>query len=131
MPRFALLRHDHPALHWDLMLEAGNALWTWRLPRPLEDGDDQSAERIGDHRLIYLDYEGPVSGGRGMVACEDRGDYRGVEQADGRLVVELHGGRLRGRLELTRQRGADWRAQFFATDGRGGAAAARGSIDRP
>ena len=28
MPRFVLLRHDHPELHWDLMFEAGAALWT-------------------------------------------------------------------------------------------------------
>jgi hypothetical protein len=28
---------------------------------------DLEAERIADHRAIYLDYEGPISGGRGGV----------------------------------------------------------------
>ena len=34
MPRFVILEHDHPVVHWDLMLEAGEALRTWRLAAP-------------------------------------------------------------------------------------------------
>ena len=36
MPRFVILEHDHPSLHWDFILEVGEVLWTWRLsaPRP-------------------------------------------------------------------------------------------------
>ena len=26
MPRYVILEHDHPVLHWDLMLEAGGVL---------------------------------------------------------------------------------------------------------
>ena len=29
--RFVILTHDHPFLHWDLMLEADGVLRTWRL----------------------------------------------------------------------------------------------------
>src|SRR5437879_2020084 len=38
MRRFVILEHDHPQLHWDLMLEAGPALRTWRLSAPLAAG---------------------------------------------------------------------------------------------
>ena len=31
MPRFVILEHDHPHLHWDLMLEADGSLHAWRL----------------------------------------------------------------------------------------------------
>jgi hypothetical protein len=31
MPRYIVLTHDHPFLHWDLMLECGERLRTWRL----------------------------------------------------------------------------------------------------
>jgi hypothetical protein len=89
------------------------------------------AERISDHRLAYLDYEGPVSGGRGTVACEDRGEYHALDLSAGRVVVELQGAAVRGRMEMTHVDGDRWRAQFFATAGPDGAAAARGSIAPP
>ena len=67
MPRFVVLEHDHPALHWDLMLEGDGVLRTWRLDAPPEPGKTVRATSSFDHRLIYLDYEGPISGGRGCV----------------------------------------------------------------
>src|SRR5947209_8228766 len=76
MPRFVILEHDHPTLHWDLMLETGPVLKTWRLGKPPElAGERIEMMPIGDHRLFYLDYEGHVSGGRGTVRRWDRGEY--------------------------------------------------------
>src|SRR5258705_9929861 len=92
MPCFVILEHDHPHLHWDLMLEVGDVLWTWRLERPPRDGPETiPAERIGDHRLAYLDYEGPVSGGRGFVKRWDWGTYDLLEGRQDRLRLELQG----------------------------------------
>ncbi|HLQ45321.1 MAG TPA: hypothetical protein VK137_11370, partial [Planctomycetaceae bacterium] len=31
MPRFAILIHDHPFLHWDLLVEQAGVLQAWRL----------------------------------------------------------------------------------------------------
>ena len=68
MPRFVLLEHDHPEQHWDFMLEHEGVLKTWRLARmPACAGESIPALALGDHRLAYLDYEGPVSGARGQV----------------------------------------------------------------
>ncbi len=76
MPRFVILEHDHPFLHWDLMLEDGSVLKTWRLAQaPEQGGKPIEAAPLGDHRALYLDYEGPVSGGRGMVRRWDAGEY--------------------------------------------------------
>src|SRR5207253_10100415 len=76
VPRFVILEHDHPELHWDLMLEVGDVLWTWRLcGDPETVGEAIPAQRIGEHRLLYLDYEGPVRGGRGTVRRWDAGTY--------------------------------------------------------
>jgi len=91
--RFAILTHDHPFFHWDLLLEAGEVAWTWRL---LDEPDSQRhprAERIADHRLLYLDYEGPVSGGRGEVTRWDFGTYRVIDESTGELTVLLAGSR--------------------------------------
>src|SRR5207248_11451375 len=60
MPRFAILEHDHPHRHWDLLLEAGPVLRSWRLSAPPGAADDLAAEPTPDHRPLYLDYEGPV-----------------------------------------------------------------------
>ncbi len=66
--RFAVLRHDHPFLHWDLLLEDGAEAATWRLLRQPVFGEPIAAELLAPHRLMYLSYAGPVSGGRGHVS---------------------------------------------------------------
>lgn len=65
--RFVILEHDHPFLHWDLLMQKGDALKAWRLLEAVQVGAWLSSESIPDHRLKYLDYEGPVSGDRGTV----------------------------------------------------------------
>ena len=110
MPRFVILTHDHPYLHWDLMLEAGPALRTWRLASLPAPGETAAATALGDHRRAYLDYEGPISGGRGTVTRWDGGTYEWIEARPERLEVRLDGARLRGRLVLERIDGEKWNA---------------------
>jgi hypothetical protein len=102
MPRFVVLTHDHPFLHWDLLLEQDGALRTWRLAQPPEGDGPIDAEELADHRLAYLDYEGPVSGGRGTVARWDVGTYETIELTAERVVVRLAGEKSRGAAELRR-----------------------------
>ena len=109
MPRFVILEHDHPVLHCDLMLEAGEVLQTWRLPRPPEPGLMMEATALGDHRPAYLAYEGPVSGNRGTVKRWDAGDFE--EAADSTAItrcVLLNGQRVQGRMVLAQGAGAKW-----------------------
>jgi hypothetical protein len=117
MPRFVILTHDHPFLHWDLMLEKEAVLRTWRLLQAPGGLGLIPAEGLPDHRLAYLDYEGPVTGNRGTVQAFDRGEYVVVVEADGLLELELQGEKLRGRATLRREvESADW-AFEFAPDG--------------
>ena len=97
MPRFVVLEHDHPELHWDLMLEGNGVLRTWRLTAPPEAGRAVRAAASFDHRLFYLDHEGPVSGGRGSVKRWDSGTFALEGDSSEQLVVYFEGGRLRGR----------------------------------
>jgi hypothetical protein len=109
MPRFVVLTHDHPTLHWDFMIERGTSLGTWRLAHSPDIGVPIGAEPLADHRLAYLDYEGPVSGGRGEVRRWDRGEYESIETTAERLVVRLIGERLRGVASLERTAdGSTW-----------------------
>jgi hypothetical protein len=100
VPRFVVLEHDWPAPHWDFLLEAGPGLRSWRLLS--EPGPDRKviAERNFDHRLLYLEYEGPLTGNRGIVRRWDAGEFDWVEEGPDRLVVELRGGKLNGRVVI-------------------------------
>jgi hypothetical protein len=112
MSRFVLLEHDHPRLHWDLMLEAGAVLWTWRLDTPPTRDHPVRATRIPDHRPLYLDYEGPVSGNRGSVRRWDHGIFTWLRTSETELTVQLDGIRLTGLLRLVREEGDDWQVSF-------------------
>ena len=93
MPRFVILEHDYPELHWDFMLECAGALKTWRLAEPpATHGELIAAVALEDHRLDYLDYEGPVSGNRGRVKRWDRGDYEGSLASDSWKICVIGAG---------------------------------------
>jgi hypothetical protein len=108
MRRFVILEHDHPQRHWDLMLQAGDVLRTWRLSEPPRSGTAIAAEASFDHRLVYLDYEGPISGGRGSVVCWDGGTFTAEEENAERLALRLEGKRLRGTATLERVAAGGW-----------------------
>ena len=75
MPRFAILCHDWPTPHWDLLLEDGESLRAWRLHAEPHPGSAGRAEPNADHRKLYLDYEGTVAGHRGTVTRWAAGEY--------------------------------------------------------
>jgi hypothetical protein len=113
MPRFVVLRHESPrGLHWDLMLETGAVLASWALAEEPQRGKSFAADELAGHRLAYLDYEGPISGGRGQVTRWDGGFYAILEQGPTQLVLNMSGARLRGRVTLTRPAEASATWQF-------------------
>lgn len=88
--RFVLLHHTGApdGDHYDLMLERDGTLATWRVASPALDG----ARRIQDHRRAYLDYEGPLSEGRGEVRRIAAGTYT-AEWSESGVRVTLSDGR--------------------------------------
>ena len=68
-------------MDWLLARDPGGetALIAFRLPARLDEiapGRRIEAERIADHRPLYLEYEGPISGDRGAVTRLARGRIR-------------------------------------------------------
>lgn len=112
MPRYVILEHDYPILHWDLMLEAADVLRTWRLTAPPTPGIMITATAAFDHRRLYLDYEGPVSENRGRVVRWDHGTFIWQETEEDYLAVDLHGVRLRGPVVLKRVKADEWALTF-------------------
>ena len=106
MPRFVILHHVMPpgstrASHWDWMFERDGVLTTWAVecspgPAPTE------AKQLPDHRLEYLQYEGPIRGGRGTVHRVDQGTYEPVTWTSDRVVVFLEGRQWQGTATFQR-----------------------------
>jgi hypothetical protein len=89
MPRFVILEHDHPVLHWDFMLEAGDVLRTWRLSQMPCVMSCMNCQALPDHRLAYLDYEGPLSRGRGSVRRRAAGEFSLKSDTSSELVIVI------------------------------------------
>jgi hypothetical protein len=101
MPRYVILRHDSPrGIHFDFMLEAGETLKTWALPEPPRPEVEMPCEALGDHRLAYLDYQGPISGGRGSVTRWDSGTFTVESHGEAEWIINLAGEKLSGRAIL-------------------------------
>ena len=103
--RFTILEHIHPAeTHWDLLLQrpGTETLATWSISVPPEDFLKFSgkAMRIQDHRKIYLDYEGEISGGRGEVRRWDTGTYTLLADGEKTWEILLCGERIAGKVSL-------------------------------
>ena len=110
--------------HFDFMVSPPDSgpLWTWAIPdnplskplisqtQPLEC----SVERLPDHRRVYLDYEGPISGDRGEVCQVARGSYEVVSWDDKQVELRIQHDRstdceLQFLITLRqRQRSQDW-----------------------
>lgn len=106
--QFVILRHvQDDNAHWDLMLDLGETLATWKLTGnplatmpPAEPTAPIHAQRIADHRRAYLTYEGPISGDRGHVRQIESGDCRWSLVKGEEWLVELQGSILRARVRL-------------------------------
>ncbi len=91
-----LLRHDTPdgAYHYDWMIarDHDGPLITLRLDAntverfPME----LDAVELPDHRRRYLDFEGDIGGGRGVVARVGSGEIRGLNEGLGSLRFDVH-----------------------------------------
>ena len=115
MPRYVVLQHNHPFLHWDFLLEQEEDCLAWRLLLPPSPGGSCGGQPLPDHRKHYLSYEGPVSGNRGSVTQFDAGCFarQVLEPDELRLTFD---GSQRGMTEVVGQRDEQrglWWFQFL------------------
>ncbi len=98
------------------MLESGPTLRTWRLENPPQANSSVRATSLGDHRIIYLEYEGEISGGRGSVTRWDQGEFEWLADEPGMVQVILRGGRVAGRVYLCKGASDDWSLRLTSVD---------------
>ncbi len=112
--RFVVQKHWARALHYDFRLELDGVLKSWAVPKgPSTRAEEKRlAVHVEDHPLEYADFEGVIPAGNygaGSVIVWDRGVYGSFKPDDlleqyarGKLELELHGWKLRGRWTLVR-----------------------------
>ena len=104
MPAFVIQKHEKQGepVHWDLMLERGEVLKTFRLDRPPEQlvTEHAIAAPIFDHDKRFLTFEGTVNRGLGTVQIVERGRYQTLSQTDTAWSFTLEGSVLQGRFTL-------------------------------
>ncbi len=118
--RFVILRHYGcpQGEHYDFMLLVGESLKTWALGDYPRDGVAQPAKALPDHRLEYLEYEGPVSSGRGAVSRWDQGECEIEQESSLRQNAVLRGEKLLGEAVLQCDEASkEWTFRFAARRG--------------
>ena len=102
--KFVVQKHQKESepVHWDLMLENGTVLETYRVSSPPEDWGDKPVEavRIFEHPLKFLSYEGSVNKGKARVEIADYGTYRIIEKDETQQQILFTGKLLRGEFRL-------------------------------
>jgi hypothetical protein len=92
--RFVILEHSvNGEAHFDLMLEVAGAekLRTIQMRDwPLDVGGRCPAAELDSHRRIYLEFEGDIGGGRGVVKRIEEGSYTTTDE--GVLLQSARGG---------------------------------------
>ncbi len=93
--------HGEP-MHWDLMLEYGETLKTFRLNCAPHDVTEEPClvTPILDHDTRFLTYEGPVQQGLGQVRRIDCGSYQSIHMARDTWTVLLQGEVLHVSMKL-------------------------------
>ncbi len=125
LPRYVILQHsptpgkklprDAPE-HFDWMFELGETLATWATDElsVLDRDVTMPATKLANHRKEYLDYQGELSGGRGVVARIESGQFELLEQSDECSRFRLIGVRS-GVIEFQRTRAdldGGWQLSF-------------------
>ena len=109
--QFVIQKHITPdGGHWDLMLQIEDTLWTWRLHHSPEHIQDTpiAAEKIADHPLRFLTYEGSVQNHTALVKIADKGTFRITKQTDKEIEFEADGKTLSGQFQLHLEQDEIW-----------------------
>jgi DNA ligase D-like protein (predicted 3'-phosphoesterase) len=114
-PVYVIQEHNATRLHWDLRFEIDKTLKSWALPKdpPQKIGEKRLAVSVDDHPIEYALFEGEIPKGNygaGKVRIWDRGTFEIEENSKVKLVVTIHGSKLKGKYCLVhfKPEGKNW-----------------------
>jgi hypothetical protein len=106
LQRFVIHKHTQEGqTHWDLMIEQGDCLKTWRLENPPEKLAKEKTKTtpIFDHDKKFLTYQGPVNNSKGTVERVDEGVCTIESDDEHNLKINFEGKILSGIYWFTTQ----------------------------
>lgn len=99
--------HEHHAthLHYDLRLEMNHVLKSWAVPKipPVKSDIKRLAIQVEDHPIEYAKFKGIIPEGNygaGEVKIWDTGSYELLEQDKTKIILDIHGKKLKGKYAL-------------------------------
>jgi hypothetical protein len=116
--RFVIQKHIRKTdVHFDFMIEQGDCLQTWRIDTAPDKFTDDAvhAQKIPDHPLRFLTYEGPVNEGKATVQIADSGTYRILEKDKSNITLDMNGKILKGKFSLKHTNGDQWKLKRTPT----------------
>lgn len=118
--KYVIQHHITANSHFDFMIDNGESLDTWQIHEsdilPLMSGEPVITKLIQPHRRDYLEYEGPVSRGRGRVEIYDTGKYNVIFREKDLILLNLRGNKLSGKIEIKKTSGSSWKIFFSKFD---------------
>jgi len=114
MPKkYSIQKHYAKNLHFDLRLELDGAAKSWAIPKEptMQEGVKRLAVQVEDHDIEYMDWEGEIPEGQygaGKVILWDKGTYELVDKKDYKLILDIHGNKLKGRFVLVQMKDRQW-----------------------
>ena len=102
---YLIQEHHASHLHWDLRLEMNGVLKSWAVPKipPQEKNEKRLAIQVEDHPLAYAKFHGTIPEGNygaGEVKIWDKGNYELIEKTPTKIIIEIHGKKLKGKYCL-------------------------------
>ncbi len=103
--KFVIYYHETDIPHYDLMIDNGEALETWRIQEDLFfdfiSGCAVIYEKINNRENTNLKMEAPVDCGAGNVVIADQGEYS--RDPDNRII--LNGSKVNGTIVFNKSAG--------------------------
>ena len=124
-PIFVIQKHVSSHLHYDFRIEIDGVLKSWAVPKGPSTNPriKRLAVPTDDHPLEYARFEGVIpegAYGAGAVLVWDKGTYKNIKKADGKLIsmkeclqlgtieIFLRGKKLQGAYALIRTKDNRW-----------------------
>lgn len=104
-PIFVVHSHFAKNHHYDLRLEMNGVLKSWAVPKspPTTKNIKRLAIQVEDHPLEYAKFHGTIPEGNygaGEVIIWDKGEYNLIEKTPKKIIIEIHGKKLKGKYAL-------------------------------
>jgi len=111
--KYCIQKHHATHLHYDLRLELDGVAKSWAIPKgpSIDEGVKRLAVQVEDHSIDYMDYEGEIeegSYGAGRVELWDSGFWEPESVKDNKIVMIIHGEKLKGRFTILRFKDKNW-----------------------